>query len=326
MESKYLISVIIPVHNTARYLERCVESVRNQTLKDIEIILVDNLSVDESPQICDNYLAIDERIRVLHLSVAGLSVARNAGIEVASAPYIGFVDSDDYIEPAMYEEMLHAMLNNAVRMVYCNYCREYEDGRIESVYPDEGKTYVRTSKDVQRDMIYERVSSSACTKLFEKSLFDSCHFPVGAFFEDHATIYRWIGRYDKIVWIDKSYYHYLQHDDSICHTIDAVKRYHFFLAEYPRLEFVRSQVLFKNDELYDAMNLIVDNTLRHLNYFLEGDGVAQYPEFAKEMKAKIKKWFILSKEELTPRNYKRIRKIVYFWWLYCRVHSSKKHG
>jgi len=325
MESKYLISVIIPVHNTARYLERCVESVRNQTLKDIEIILVDNLSVDESPQICDNYSVIDERIKVLHLSVAGLSVARNAGIEVASAPYIGFVDSDDYIEPVMYEEMLHAMLNNTARMVYCNYCREYEDGRIEFVYPDEGKTYVRTSKDVQRDMIYEIVSSSACTKLFEKYLFDSCQFPVGAFFEDHATIYRWIGHYNKIVWIDKSYYHYLQHGDSICHTIDAMKRYHFFLAEYPRLEFIKTQTLFMNDELYDAMNLVVDNALRHFNYFLEGGG-RQYPEFAKEMKAKIKKWLTLPKEELTPRNYKRIRKIIYFWWLYCRVHSSKRHG
>lgn len=325
MEYRYLVSVIIPVHNTAQYLKRCVESVRCQTLRDIEIILVDNLSVDESPQICDDYTMVDERIKVLHLSVAGLSVARNAGIEIASAPYVGFIDSDDYIDSTMYEDMYNAMIDNSVGMVYCNYCREYEDGRLEHAFPDEGKTCVRTSKDVQRDMIYERVSSSACTKLFEKRLFDSYHFPVGAFFEDHATVYRWIGNYDKVVWIDKPYYHYLQHDDSICHTIDAAKRYHFFQAEYPRLEFIRVHSLFVDDELYHAINLIVDNILRHFNYFLEGGGAFQYPDFLREMLGMIEKLLTLTKRELTTRNYKRIRKIVYFRWLYLWVHSSKKH-
>ena len=106
MESQYSVSVIIPVHNTAPYLRRCIESVRNQTLKDIEIILVDNLSTDDSPSICDEYANIDSRVRVLHLDEAGLSIARNAGIEIATAPYIGFIDSDDYIEPTMYENML----------------------------------------------------------------------------------------------------------------------------------------------------------------------------------------------------------------------------
>lgn len=103
MESQYSVSVIIPVHNTAPYLRRCIESVRNQTLKDIEIILVDNLSTDDSPSICDEYANIDSRVKVLHLDEAGLSIARNAGIEIATAPYIGFIDSDDYIEPTMYE-------------------------------------------------------------------------------------------------------------------------------------------------------------------------------------------------------------------------------
>ena len=91
MESQYSVSVIIPVHNTAPYLRRCIESVRNQTLKDIEIILVDNLSTDDSPSICDEYANIDSRVKVLHLDEAGLSIARNAGIEIATAPYIGFI-------------------------------------------------------------------------------------------------------------------------------------------------------------------------------------------------------------------------------------------
>lgn len=85
------VAIIIPVHNTAAYLKRCVESVRNQTLKDIEIILVDNLSSDGSAQICDDYVLVDSRIRTLHLTVAGLSVARNAGIAASVAPYIGLL-------------------------------------------------------------------------------------------------------------------------------------------------------------------------------------------------------------------------------------------
>ena len=98
MESNYLVSVIIPVHNTAPYLHKCVESVRNQSLKEIEIILVENMSIDNSAEICDEYAKIDSRIKVIHLPIAGLCIARNAGIDAATAPYIGFVDSDDYVK------------------------------------------------------------------------------------------------------------------------------------------------------------------------------------------------------------------------------------
>ena len=85
-------SIIVPIYNVEKYLERCVESVRNQTLKNIEIILVENKSQDNSPVLCDEYARRDPRIKVLHLSIAGLSIARNAGLKIASAPYVGFID------------------------------------------------------------------------------------------------------------------------------------------------------------------------------------------------------------------------------------------
>lgn len=109
MENNYLISVIVPVHNTVNYLRKCIESIRNQSLENIEIILVDNLSTDGSSEVCDEYASMDTRVKVIHLSVANASVARNAGIDVASAPYIGFIDSDDYIDANMYEELLAAI-------------------------------------------------------------------------------------------------------------------------------------------------------------------------------------------------------------------------
>ena len=90
-----LVSVIVPVHNTVEYLPRCIDSIRNQSLKDIEIILVENQSNDGSAALCDEYMSFDSRVKVLHLPVANASIARNAGLDIASAPYVGFVDSDD---------------------------------------------------------------------------------------------------------------------------------------------------------------------------------------------------------------------------------------
>lgn len=324
MKMEYAISIIIPVHNTAQYLKRCVESVRNQTLKNIEIILVDNLSSDGSSFICDEYANIDSRIKVLHLDEAGLSIARNAGIDIASAPYIGFIDSDDYIEPTMYEDMLNAMIQNKASMVYCNFCFEYEDGRIEQLYPNTGKSYLYSSKEIQCAIILEKVSSSSCTKLYKRSFFESNRFPVGLFFEDHATIYRWIGGCDKIVWIDAAYYHYIQRGDSICHTLDPKKLYHYFLAEYPRLEFVKKHSLFEGWERFDVMNMIVKNCFRYFNTFMLHPQHSAYPAYGKDMRVKLKGWLCLPKNELIPQYYKRLRKITYFWPIYFLTHFTKK--
>ena len=98
-----LISVIVPVYNVESYLEKCIESIQNQSYKSLEIILVNDGSTDSSGDICDKYAAHDKRIKVIHKKNGGLSSARNAGLEVANGDYIAFVDSDDYIEITMYE-------------------------------------------------------------------------------------------------------------------------------------------------------------------------------------------------------------------------------
>lgn len=98
-----MISIIVPVYNVEKYLERCIESIVNQTYKDIEIILVDDGSPDNCPVICDRYAEKDNRIKVIHKQNGGLINARKSGLEIAQGDYIGFVDSDDWIEPEMYE-------------------------------------------------------------------------------------------------------------------------------------------------------------------------------------------------------------------------------
>ena len=311
-----------------------------QRIRDIVISSIANADYVISDDVLDNLVAhlyiayyrvmkkeyanIDSRVKVLHLDEAGLSIARNAGIEIATAPYIGFIDSDDYIEPTMYENMLSAMLQNKVYMVYCNFCFEYEDGRIEQMYPNTDNVYVRTSQDVQRDIIFEKVSSSACTKLFDKIFFDSYRFPIGMFFEDHATIYRWISICDKIVWIDAAYYHYIQRGDSICHTINSIKRYHYFLAEYSRLEFAKERRLFEGRDWCDAVNVIVENCFNHFQEFMTDPNHQLYPVEIKDMRNKLSRWRFLSRKELSSKYYKRLRKITYFWSIYYWTHFAKK--
>ena len=232
MENKCLVSIIVPVHNTADYLHKCIESLRSQTLQQIEIILVDNLSVDGSSEICDEYAKIDKRIKVLHLSIAGLSIARNAGMRIASAPYIGFVDSDDYVEPAMFEKMLDAMVQSDAEIAYCNFLLEYEFKPNESPYRNSGDIVIRDPKNVLQDMMMEKVSCSACTKLYKSDFLTSLQFPEGKNYEDRLVMYEWVALCKKVVWVDSPFYHYVERQTSICHTMSPMNLYHYFLAEY----------------------------------------------------------------------------------------------
>lgn len=129
-----MISIVVPVYKVEPYLARCVESLRNQTLKDIEIILVDDGSPDNCPRMCDEFAEADSRIRVVHKQNGGLSSARNAGLKVAQGQYIGFVDSDDTVDPDMYRSMLEVAQRENVDFVMSDYLR----------IPESGNAYLKT--------------------------------------------------------------------------------------------------------------------------------------------------------------------------------------
>jgi len=124
-----LISVIVPVYNAEHFLKRCVDSIRSQTYKNFEIILIDDGSTDSSGMLCDNYQALDSRIRVIHKPNGGLSSARNAGLDICSGEYIAFVDSDDYIDSKMYESMLSCLEEENVDICVCQWQYELSDGQ-----------------------------------------------------------------------------------------------------------------------------------------------------------------------------------------------------
>ena len=124
------VSIIVPVYNVEKYLSRCMDSLLNQTLKDIEIILVDDGSPDNCPAICDEYAKQDHRVKVVHKKNGGLGYARNSGMEMASGEFLAFVDSDDFVDVTMYEKLLKCVEENKLDTCYCRMQKYYPSGKI----------------------------------------------------------------------------------------------------------------------------------------------------------------------------------------------------
>lgn len=222
-----LISIIIPVYKVEKYLPRCIESVAAQTYKNIEIILVDDGSPDRCPEICDEYAQKDSRITVIHKENGGLSDARNTGIEAAHGRYLGFVDSDDYIHPDMYQKLYEALLAEKTDAAVCGIervdCTDYQIKRIE-----DKEVHVYTGLQAVRNILDKDlhvVSVIACGKLYKRSLFEQVRFPVRKLHEDEFTTYRVFYQCRKVVYLSGRYYYYFQRQNSIMGTRKYVFSY-----------------------------------------------------------------------------------------------------
>ena len=166
--SNKLLSVIVPIYNREECLKRCIESIRNQTYQNLEIILVDDGSMDNSPEICDDYLKVDSRIKVVHKKNGGLSSARNAGMQIATGEYVTFVDSDDYIEIQVYEILIKEIEAKKCDIITMNFQDVEDDGTILNCkkIPEE---YLGThnSEWYFQKMCERKVSESVCFKIFK---------------------------------------------------------------------------------------------------------------------------------------------------------------
>lgn len=241
-----MISVIVPVYNVAEYLPECVESIIKQTYTNLEIILVDDGSTDECPKICDEYAEQDSRIRVIHKKNGGLSDARNAGLDVCTGEWIGFVDSDDYIDKNMYLKLYKAAVENASDISVCHFINA-ENGKF-----DKKRLTSKMIFDSKDDMIHQvfsrgRGTLSACLKLYKKHIFNGLRFPKGINFEDAYIILSVIKNAFRMTVIVDNLYFYRKRTGSITkaitwnkHMWDGIFVYKYNLAilqkEYPYLE------------------------------------------------------------------------------------------
>ena len=179
------ISVIVPVYNVEPYLRRCIESLIEQTLQKIEILLVDDGSTDRSGQICEEYAGIDQRIRVIHQENGGLSAARNAGINRAKADYLMFVDSDDWVEQDFCKIPLEAAKKYQADLVMFQYKRCF-GGRERKGRFDDTREGIVSEADAIR-LVLTGVGMMAWNKLYHRRLFEGVRYPAGQLFEDVAT-------------------------------------------------------------------------------------------------------------------------------------------
>lgn len=209
------ISIIVPVYNVEKYLRRCVDSILCQTYENIEIILVNDGATDSSPAICDEYLKKDKRVKVIHKQNGGLSSARNAGLDIATGDFIGFVDSDDFIAEDMYESLLREISGDKLNVANCMYVRYYDSGetspsRVVHICDEEVK-----SIDFFKKLLLHTGDMSVCSKLFPKEVIGNTRFPVGKLNEDLIFIVEIIEKAEKIKFIGKVGYYYYVREGSI---------------------------------------------------------------------------------------------------------------
>lgn len=228
------VSVIVPIYNVDKYLNRCIDSIINQIFTNIEIILVNDGSLDTSPQICDNYARADSRIKVIHKKNGGLSDARNTGIAASSGRYLAFVDSDDYIDPSYIAVLYYAAERNKCEISYCNYAiYRQEKGSHKTINFRKPMPGVTSGKKICKLTVRDfRSRAYVWNKLYKRELFfneDNIRFPK-MYFEDTATTPRLMFFAKRVVVVDKCLYYYTKRKGSIVSRLDIKKMSDYVLA------------------------------------------------------------------------------------------------
>lgn len=245
------ISVIVPVYKVEAYLGRCVDSILAQSFSDFELILVDDGSPDRCGAICDEYAKKDSRIVVIHQKNAGLSAARNTGIDWAFAhsdsQWLTFIDSDDWVHPEYLERLLNAAIENRVSVSICDYV--LTEGENPVIAPDELEParWATESFYVQHNVN----ATIACAKLYRKECFQSIRYPLGKLHEDEFVTYQILFLFPSVVFIDSPLYLYYVNPNSIIHAgqsrlrddkYEALEQQIQYFQEHGYLAACRSQV------------------------------------------------------------------------------------
>lgn len=257
MENEKLISVIVPVYNVEKYLPKCIDSILEQTYRNLEILLIDDGSKDSSPQICDEYAEKDSRIRVIHKENGGLSSARNRGLDEAKGDFVGFIDSDDYIQKDMYEYLMSGIEKYDADISICQRIMVKNDKKKPQ---DREKNEVYDTETAVRKLLNEDIMNAVWNKLYKKEVVEGIYFPEGRVYESTAVTFQYITRAKKVANLKKSKYYYIMRDGSIVHDkniknrsdwcLSHIDRYNELMKLYPKYKY---QVL--NDFYYVALKL-----------------------------------------------------------------------
>ncbi len=210
-----MISILLPVYNAEKYIRRCIDSILAQTYKDFELVVLDDGSSDGSGVICDEYAGHDARMRVIHTPNGGVGAARNRLVEAAKGEYIGFVDSDDYIEPNMFEILYNNLIEYDADVSLCG-TRFVFSKTVQSNASDRGERRLFSPKEAVYKLIDNwTITCSPCDKLYKANMLEEIRFPEVTAFEDMLTVYRVLSNSSRIVYDDQLLYNYIKTPGSL---------------------------------------------------------------------------------------------------------------
>ena len=253
-----LISVIVPIYNCEKYLDKCIESIVNQTYKNLEILLINDGSTDNTGNICKNWSKKDKRIKVTNKENGGISDARNKGLELSSGKYISFVDSDDYLELDMIEKLYNNLIENDADMSICDFYEEFNNRTIikepkEKYFVNEGnEKYYNLYGEHRGRIVYP------WNKIYKKSLFDGLKYKKGKIYEDSFIICDLLKKANKVSYYLEPLYHYIQREGSLIHTF-KYNRFDFIEMLEERLLFFEKENL--PELLYDTNKRLLNTTI-----------------------------------------------------------------
>ena len=247
-----LVSIIIPIYNVEKYLEVCIDSIINQTYKNLEIILVNDGSTDNSYNICKKFEEIDNRIVLVNKENGGLSDARNAGIEKAKGNYICFIDSDDYIDNEFIEMLYKAIKENDVDISQCGYKRFENSGKVVETHAYNESKSIK-SRDFMIDSYFGHVDNIVVwNKMYKTSIIKNMKFPVGKIHEDEFFTYKVLDRCENVFVIKECLYNYRKNFDGIMLSKYNIKRLDVLDALAERIIFYQEK---KDKQLYNLTYL-----------------------------------------------------------------------
>lgn len=219
-DKRPMLSIIVPIHKVEQYLEKCLNSILEQSFKGFELILVVGLPDEHCEEICDTYAEKDNRIIVLKKPAEGPSAERNAGIAIAKGIYLGFVDADDYIDYKMYEILVGEAEKAKAGVCMCRFACVYEKNKIVPNPAWEGNQQLTHDRIVKAYLTGEYMGTQLVVwnKVYRRELFNNVSFPKGCIHEDNFTTYKLLFSVEKVVYVDKVLYFYLQREGSLTKT------------------------------------------------------------------------------------------------------------
>ncbi len=279
------LSIIVPVFNLERLLPKCIDSILAQTFKDFELILVNDGSTDKSDEICDEYGNKDQRIIVIHKKNGGVSSARNAGLAVARGEYIGFVDSDDYVNKHMYETLCHTAIQNNADITVCSFLNVCEDQGQAIDKPDLNyKTQHFNNREAIRQMYISKSNYITYivpwNKLYKRQLFNDIQYKVGNIYDDETIAHMLLYNSKNITYINSKLYYYVQRSGSQMNSPFHIKRFDKIYALNERAKYFKQ---YKETDLYEkALKHFMDMFFWY--YYLAKDNLKSIDKELKTVK------------------------------------------